>query len=47
MKKKKFKVYFESGLYEIVFAVNKLQAQILAQAKQIEKGNDFLVKKII
>ena len=43
MKNTKFIVVFTNHNYEQVFAVGKQQAVILAQAKQIHKGNSYNV----
>jgi hypothetical protein len=46
MNNHKFSVQFTSGLSEDVRCGNSEQARILAQAKQIEKGNSYVIKKI-
>jgi hypothetical protein len=46
MRQYKFAVQFVTGLEEIVYAFNSAEAIILAQAKQINKGNDYRLKDI-
>lgn len=46
MRQYPFIVYFKTGLTERVNAFGEGEAEILAQAKQIEKGNDYRVLKI-
>lgn len=40
-----YKIVFASGMTEIVYTHCHVAAIILAQAKQINKGNDFVVKE--
>lgn len=39
MKQRRFKVIFITGKIEIILALNFRDAEILAQAEQIKKGN--------
>lgn len=46
MKQNEYKITFETGCVEEILAFGKVQATILAQAKQINRGHDFKVKTI-
>jgi len=44
MKRYRYQVIFHTGEVEIVHAGSTITAEILAQAEQIKKGNDYLIK---
>jgi len=46
MKPKRFKVLFDTGEIEVVEAFSQKTAKILAQARQIQKGNRYCVSRI-
>jgi len=43
MKNDQYLVKFKSGNYELVLAYSYAEAEILAKAEQIKKGNDYTV----
>lgn len=47
MKNHKYIVAFVTGLREIAYADSEQSAEILAQAEQIKKGNNYRVSGII
>ena len=46
MRKYLFKVLFKTGILEEVYAFNSREAEILAQADQIRKGNDYAIDTV-
>lgn len=46
MKKSTYEITFLSGTKIIVEAFNEIEAKILAQAQQINKGNNYHVGRI-
>lgn len=46
MKFIKYTVTFVTGIVEVIYALNKVEAKILAQAQQIRLGNSYTVKSI-
>ena len=46
MKQTEYRVYFAEHAYKTVWACNKSEAIILAQAKRIHDGKDYLWQRV-